>query len=259
MITRTFRHIPGVGEKLERKFWDSGCYFWDDFLLSPPEFQSHKVTADEIRISLERSKQALDSFNHREFLKLGVTESWRAFPTFEENIMYLDIETDGGQHGDCITTIGMYDGFDFKCLVKGQDLDDFPDMIRDVSMLVTFYGSAFDVPMLKRRFPQIEFDQLHLDLCFAFRKIGVRGGLKKIEKHFEIARSDETDGLSGYDAVRLWNAYLRGSDRALETLIEYNREDVVNLQTLARICYAKLEEDLCKTCGLQLSSTAARS
>lgn len=259
MLTRTFRHIPGVGEKLERKLWDSGCHFWDDFIKSPPTFQSHKVTSDEILSSLERSKIALEALDHSEFRKLGVTESWRAFPTFEGNVMYLDIETDGGQRGDSITTIGMYDGFDFTCLVKGRDLDDFPEMIRDVSMLVTFYGSAFDVPMLKRRFPQVEFDQLHLDLCFAFRKIGVRGGLKKIEKHFEIARSDETDGLSGYDAVRMWNAYLRGSERALETLIEYNREDVVNLQTLARICYSKLEEDTLVSCGLHSPSTASRS
>lgn len=31
MLKNTFLHIPGIGIKTERRFWDSGIYKWDDF------------------------------------------------------------------------------------------------------------------------------------------------------------------------------------------------------------------------------------
>jgi len=39
--------------------------------------------------------------------------------------------------------------------------------------------------------------------------------------------------VDGYQAVRLWWRYVNDYDEdALSTLLEYNREDVVNLKTL---------------------------
>lgn len=198
--------------------------------------------------------EAVEAFDKGDFVyfanALGSREAWRAWPEFRPKTVYLDIETDGGNMGDAVTTIGMYDGNRFTCLVKDQDLDEFPEIISQYSMIVTFFGAGFDLPMLKKRFRGLEFDQVHLDLCFAFRQIGVRGGLKKIEKQMGIARGDETDGLSGLDAIRLWREYQRGSERSLETLIEYNREDVVNLETLTNILYQKMRFEALKAAGL---------
>ena len=59
-----------------------------------------------------------------------------------------------------------------------------------------------------------------------------------------IARSAETDGLDGWEAVRLWNEHLMGRPHALKLLIEYNREDVVNLERLMRMAYPMLAEKL---------------
>lgn len=194
---------------------------------------------------------ALAERNHQFFeTGLGNREAWRAWPEFSDRVCYLDIETDGGQSGDSITTVGMYDGKEFICLVKGQDLGSFPDVISRYGMIVTFFGQGFDIPMLKKAFPQVPFDQIHLDLCFALKRVGVRGGLKKIEKQFGINRGEDTDGLSGLDAIRLWREYMRGRDASLQTLIDYNREDVVNLETLAAITYGRLRADLLKTAGL---------
>ncbi len=119
-------------------------------------------------------------------------------------------------------------------------------------MIVTFYGAGFDLPMLKKAFRGLSFDQVHLDLCFAFRQLGVRGGLKKIEMQMGISRGDETDGLNGLDAIRLWREYERGNTQSLETLIDYNREDVVNLETLTEILYQRMRNRAWLEAGLNL-------
>jgi uncharacterized protein YprB with RNaseH-like and TPR domain len=80
-----------------------------------------------------------------------------------------------------------------------------------------------------------------MDLCFALRDIGYKGGLKKIEKQLGISRGDDTDGLTGLDAVRLWRQHQLGIESALERLIAYNREDVVNLETISEIAYKGLK------------------
>jgi len=194
-----------------------------------------------VRPYLRRSIEALAAGRHQFFgPRLGMKNAWRALPDFRSSCVYLDIETDGGSRGESVTMVGMYDGSEFKCLVQGHDLEQFRDAISHYSMIVTFFGAGFDLPMLERRFPGLRLDAIHVDLCPTLRRLGLRGGLKKIEKTLGLARSEETDGLGGMDAVRLWRRYQRGDDRALETLIAYNREDVVNLQPLAEFAYKEL-------------------
>lgn len=241
MLTQSFCHVPGLGGHTERALWKAGCTGWDHFLENSDWFSVGSAGQVEVREHLELSKTALENGVHQFFARdLGAKEAWRAFPEFRKKVMYLDIETDGGQYGDSITTIGLYDGNRFTALIKGQDLHEFPDIISNASMIVTFFGSGFDIPMLKKAFPQVPFDQIHLDLCFALKRVGIKGGLKKIERQLGIGRSEDTDGLNGLDAIRLWNAHLRGSESALETLIQYNKEDVVNMEVLAEITYKKL-------------------
>src|SRR5437667_2585290 len=71
-------------------------------------------------------------------------------------------------------------------------------------------------------------------------RLGFVGGLKSIESQVGIIRSEETTGLGGFDAVRLWRAYGEGDDDALDLLLEYNMEDVVNLEPLAELAYEGL-------------------
>jgi uncharacterized protein YprB with RNaseH-like and TPR domain len=66
---------------------------------------------------------------------------------------------------------------------------------------------------------------------YTCRKLDLSGGLKEIERDLGLDR-DRPD-LSGRDAVRLWRDHERGRDGALDTLIEYNREDTVNLRRVA--------------------------
>jgi uncharacterized protein YprB with RNaseH-like and TPR domain len=76
------------------------------------------------------------------------------------------------------------------------------------------------------------------------RRLGLSGGLKSIERQVGIQRSRETAGLSGWDAVRLWREWRRGSEEAREVLLRYNAEDVVNMVPLADLAYTGLTQQL---------------
>ncbi|AIE87316.1 ribonuclease H-like domain-containing protein [Fimbriimonas ginsengisoli] len=239
MLERTFLHIPGVGATTERSLWQQGCENWDHLLADADRFTYGAVERDVMYEVIRRSRSAL-SEGRAAFFRygLGMRESWRAFPEFRHRCVYLDIETDGGQTGASITTIGLYDGSEYTCLVKGKDLDRFPEIISRYGYIVTFFGAGFDIPMIQKRFKGLMLDQLHLDLCPTLRRLGYRGGLKKIERQLGIARGADTDGLDGLDAIRLWRRYTTlGDDGALDTLVAYNREDVVNMERLAEIAY----------------------
>ena len=230
-----------------------GCRTWSDFLVDPEAFSVGSASRTLAVSVLQGSVQAIDRLDGRFFGDAFSTcDLWRLWPDFRPKTVYLDIETDGGSSGNSITTVGMYDGETFQCLIKGQDLDCFPDIICQYEMMVTFFGAGFDIPMLKKAFPHARYPQLHLDLCSALKKIGFRGGLKKIEKQLGLNRGADVDGLSGLDAIRLWREYRNGRDSSLATLIEYNREDVVNLEHLAQVTFDRSKGLLLEECGLGL-------
>jgi uncharacterized protein YprB with RNaseH-like and TPR domain len=81
----------------------------------------------------------------------------------------------------------------------------------------------------------------HFDLCFCVKRLGFKGGLKKLEYDLGIARDETVVGLDGYAAVKLWESAKKGSAEALEKLITYNREDTVNLLQIANILYERLK------------------
>jgi uncharacterized protein len=242
VLQSTFVHLPGVGLATERSLWSQGCKDWDCLLEGLRDYSIGSASRELARQELIKSKDALAGGVHQYFQKaLRSAQAWRAFPEFRQSCVYLDIETDGGSDPESVTMIGLFDGREFKCLIKGEDLEDFRDIISHYSMIVTFFGAGFDLPVLQKRFPGLVLDQIHIDLCPALRILGYTGGLKKIEKMFGLQRSEETEGLSGYDAVRLWRQYCRGSENSLETLVAYNREDVVNLEPLMESAYLELQ------------------
>ena len=204
---------------------------------------TERAEISQVRRSVANSKQKLEQGEHQYFVsRLPRREHWRAFPEFRDTTVYLDIETEGNFRDDAITVIGLYDGVQYLPFVKGDNLFAFEDAISRYSTIITFFGSGFDLPMMAKQFPRLMLDHLHIDLCPTMRRLGYRGGLKSIERQFGITRSPQTQGLTGRDAVRLWRQYVRGDDSALELLLDYNREDVVNLETLMEATYFQLRE-----------------
>ena len=243
MLEKTFVHVQGVGYSTERRLWQQGADCWRSFLAEPTTFHVPRPRLPGLLDTVSQSPGALARGDHRFFRqRLPTRDHWRALPAFAGRVAYLDIETDGGTDFDNVTVIGVYDGRELRQFVRGEDLLDFPEAIEETAILVTFFGAGFDLPVLRRVFPRVRFDQLHLDLCPALRRLGYSGGLKRIERQLGIARSPETAALSGWDAVRLWRECRWGSAEARRILLAYNAEDVMNMVPLAGIAYRGLVE-----------------
>jgi hypothetical protein len=232
MIRNTFIHIPGIGRKLERQLWRRGILSWEDFLEQKGEVLSPARDLF-VRAEIERSlahAEDIRFFNER----LTNAERWRLFDTFRHTSAFLDIETTGGYGGeDAITVIGLYDGCKTQSFVWGRNLQDFEISVADYDLLVTFNGSCFDLPHIRRWFRGITLPPAHIDLRWVLRRLRLPGGLKKVEKVLGITRPPEVDGLTGYDAVVLWREYQWGDEAALERLIRYNRADIESLEPIA--------------------------
>lgn len=242
MLTQTFYHLPGSNSLLEKALWRQGCKDWFDFLKRPDYFDIGSLKYDHWLNPLQETLKAYHEKNAHYFeLILSSQNTWRAWEYFKDSCVYLDIETNGGRGEGSTTIVGLYDGDEFNCLVKGKNLHHLPEIISQYKMMITFHGRAFDIPVLRNEFPGISFPGIHLDLCPTLKQLGFKGGLKKIEDQLGIVRAEPTQGMTGFDAVRLWRLYQRTDNKeALEMLIAYNKEDVVNLKSLAEYSYHRL-------------------
>ena len=241
MLTSTFVHLSGIGYSTEQRLWQAGARCWDDFLARPPEVRFGATRLVELRDRLTASRVHLMAGDYRFFNDcLPRRDHWRAFPEFGRRILYLDIETTGGSDFDDVTVIGLHDGRRMRQFVRGENLLEAEEHLAEAALLVTFFGTGFDVPVLRRLFPRLPFDQLHVDLCHTLRRLGYGGGLKSVELQLGMVRSPEVAGLDGWDAVRLWREWRRGSSEARALLLHYNRADVENMLPLMNLTYDRL-------------------
>jgi uncharacterized protein YprB with RNaseH-like and TPR domain len=151
---------------------------------------------------------------------------------------YLDIETTGLTPSGCeITVIGIYlcrgNETQFVQLV-GRDIcaDGILKALAGIDVIYTYNGSRFDLPFIRSRLGvDLENIYAHRDLMFDCWKNRLFGGLKAVERQLGIKRN--LPDMNGYQAVRLWWRYVDAFDTdALNTLLEYNREDVINMKSL---------------------------
>jgi len=246
MLKSTFLHVPGVGRLTERGLWESGIKTWDDFLDSGIHgfgIARRPVMEKYIRKSLECCEN--EDYKFLEETMPPVVH-WRAYMEMirKGKCCFLDIETTGLSRYDRITMIGLYDGKETKTFIRGKNLEDFPEAVAKYGMVVTFNGKCFDVPFIRGEIPRAEMNMFHVDLRYELGKLGYTGGLKRIEKTLGIERSEETRGMDGFEAVCLWKRYKMGDREALRLLLEYNREDIVNLKSLMDFTYLKMKEKL---------------
>ena len=195
---------------------------------------------DEQKQSIELSVAALDRRDSSYFgERLRTSERWRLLPDFADETAFLDIETTGLGGEAYLTMCGVLDSTGFHAYVRGENLDDLAADLCQYKLVVTFNGLSFDVPWLRRELGPLLEDAAHVDLMHVLRRMGLRGGLKKIEKAIGLDRGDDLSMLSGRDAVVLWNMAQEGEPRALETLVRYNAEDVASLPLLAEYAYGQ--------------------
>lgn len=231
-LRNSFVHLQGIGPATEGRLWRRGLRTWTD-LLAVEAGQR----AEALRESHARFERGDWNWFDRAF---PAGEKWRAFGDLGDRALYVDIETDGGMEGESITVIGCFDGVTAHTFVRGRDLEQAKELIEQHPLVVTFNGAQFDLPLIRRRFFYNLFNHVHVDLRFVLRRLGLRGGLKAIERQLGMSRSAETEGLGGWDAVRLWREWEMGHEASLQILLAYNREDTRNMLPLMKLAYEEL-------------------
>lgn len=244
MLTSSFIFLQGVGPVTERRWWEEGLLNWQRFLDRPSVagLSEHRKNWYDEEL---REAQSMTEKGHLHMFgsRLPRREHWRLYETCRSRTGYLDIETTGASpDAGEVTVVGLHRGGKTTSLVRGETLtiERLQEELNHCDLLVTFFGSVFDVPYLSAKFPDLEFPPFHVDLCFAARRLALRGGLKHIEQEMGIDRNATISGLDGMDAVRLWFQWRRGDTIARDTLLSYNRADTENLVLLADRFYVDM-------------------
>ncbi len=145
---------------------------------------------------------------------------------------YLDIET---SYSGLITVVGIFRPPDELIQLTFPDIgpEALLEALDGADEIVTYWGHRFDLPVIDRALG-VNLRELFesRDLADHCHRHGLFGGLKAVEKVLGIGR--QIDGLSGVDAMRLWAEWQGGREAALETLLTYNEDDVVNLYLLEK-------------------------
>ncbi|OAG27442.1 ribonuclease H-like domain-containing protein [Thermodesulfatator autotrophicus] len=242
MLYRTFLFLPGVSEKTEFYLWQEGVTHWWKLLETK---SLPGVSSGRLYFWQQKLRHVIPFEDNLSFLAqiLPKRHHWRLYEKFKNKALFLDIETDGLKKGhNQVTVLGLFDGKNYQAFIAGENLEEGLELLAEASLVITFGGSFFDIPFLKSLYPWLPDPKVHLDLCPLLKRLGFKGGLKRIEKILGLSRPGEVDGLDGFEAVKLWWRWQRRHDaKALEKLVLYNREDVINLKYLAEITYNGLK------------------
>jgi hypothetical protein len=241
MLRSTFQLVPGFGPGRERRLWQAGITDWNELDDAPAP-----LVPSRLRGPLCAAARALEAALGDGDLQgaaraVPAPEHWRLFPAFERRTVYLDIEAD---FKDGLTAIGILDDDGPRILLPWRDLDQFPRLCPPDCLLVTFNGGSFDVPILRRFFPDWQAPAAHVDLRTLLGRVGERGGLKAIEDRLGLGRPDHLRALDGRGAAALFRWAGCGDRGALRLFAEYNLYDTVNLRTLMALAYNRAVDEL---------------
>jgi uncharacterized protein len=233
VLTCSFRHIRGIGPMRERQLWMRGVRSWEAL----PDGEVLAARLDEkLRAGVAESRERFGAGDLDFFARmLPETEHWRLLPHLIERSGFVDVET-----AEDVTVIGVLDADGPRCFVRGRDLHEFPSRAASWRGIVTFNGTAFDLPNLRRLFPGWQPPAAHVDLCILLRRLGESGGLKQIEPRLGLHRPPHLLPLCGTDAVWLWKAQREGDRTALRRLLEYNLHDAFHLRPIAEMAYNRI-------------------
>lgn len=145
---------------------------------------------------------------------------------------YLDIET---SFSNRVTVIGLYTAGNGNLIQMVGDAINPEDLINhlcDIKSIYTYNGNRFDIPVINQSLGiDLRKGYESCDLMYDCWRNNLKGGLKAVEKALGISR--KIFGRDEDDPRLLWRKYRRHRDlEALERLLEYNREDTLNLVLL---------------------------
>ncbi len=102
-------------------------------------------------------------------------------------------------------------------------------------MLVTYYGTGFDMPFIRTRgvingYPDVLLigDNIHFDLYYVIRnKFKIRRNSLKIATETLLGKTNKTDV-----DINIWKRARLGHKKSLDYVIEHNRYDVIDTERL---------------------------
>ncbi len=242
MLRKTFLFLPRISAKKEQALWQQGIKDWQDFLRTEKIKGISTKTKLYYNHKLKEARQALQENNSSWFIgKLPQKEMWRLYNYFKEEACFLDVEVDS--RGKVIV-MGISNYYQTNQFVAGVNLEKniLQKELNKYKLLITFNGSAFDLPKLRKQFG-LEIKVPHLDLKPICINLSWKGGLKEIEKQLNLKRPAHLQG----NPVDLWKAFHASGDREyLELLLEYNREDIENLKAIVEKVYRQLSNKIYK-------------
>ncbi len=244
MLRNSFILLDGVGAQRERSLWRAEVLTWEDFLGE----RSIKGVSDKRKTcmnhALETAMERLEVRDSSYFARaVSRREHWRCLGEFGKSVAFVDIETTGLSLRSPITVLGVFDGRRMHTLLRGRDLNtrNVKALLDSVEIIVTYNGAGFDLPMIEAQFPGAVPAVPHVDLRYPLRRLGLTGGLKRIERELGLERDRRLEYMTGEDAVYLWRLWEReGKRNALDLLIEYNEADCKNLKALSEHVYRGL-------------------
>ena len=238
MITSSFAFLDGIGPKAEQKFHDFGIKHWDDFLSAKTVSGISAKRKAYYGRQLGQAKSALCSGDVSFFAeRFSSAEMWRLYEHFKEECCFLDVEVDSKGN---IIVLTLFDRFESRTFVKRVNLERelLETEIKKYKILVTYNGSAFDIPKIEKQFG-LKINVPHIDLKGLCQRLGFHGGLKAIEQQLGISRPPHLRG----SAVDLWKSFWASGDwEWLELLVAYNEADAVNLYQLIEKCVVLMKE-----------------
>ncbi len=249
MIKNSFIFLPKIKSKKEFFLWKQGINEWEIFISNEKIKGISPRAKKEYDLLLRDAKKALFDNNSSFFTNImPTTETWRLYDYFKEEAIFLDIETSSATDANSyLTVLGLFDGINTKTMIKDINLDiiALKKELQKYKLLITFNGSTFDIPYLKKKYSNLLPEVPHIDLRHVCNKVGLKGGLKDIEKQLNITRDNIIiERLYGGDPFKLWRMFKgSGDDYYLKLLVEYNEEDVINLKRIADYAISELKKN----------------
>jgi len=250
MLERSFVMIPGIGLGRERRLWELGITDFDAFIDAEwlPGISRNRL--HDFHRGAEEARRRVRLGDVRWICKaLPKREIWRILAMRDKRIAALDIEC--ARRGNTWTPVVVsvcLKGKECVTLIRGENLywDKLSRLLDETDILLTYNGSSYDLPVLARHGFRVD-RCVHLDLARFSRMLGLTGGLKCLEKRIGITRPRELEYSTESQASYLWDLWeKKGNKRAIDLLVEYNRQDAESLIPLADIMYRMLRANRLK-------------
>jgi hypothetical protein len=145
---------------------------------------------------------------------------------------YLDVET---SYENTLTVVGIYRpdlGIFAQMVGEAITPENIFTYLEDINTICTYNGDRFDFPIIKQNLG-LDLREMYKsrDLMYECWQNNLFGGLKAVEQMLGIPRT--ILGKGNEDPRVLWIKYYHFGDKtALEKLLDYNREDTLNLVLL---------------------------